>query len=374
MPILQPDMGEKVAGLQVGAGTLSRPGLAFLNDEDTGFASRAAGGISVVVDAVEVLSLTADGIAFPLLTAASVLFVGAAGVLTEDNAAFFFTNATNLLNITGGVVTPAVGPTAAQQHTLPSVASDTVALIAATQILTNKTISLTSNTLTATSLQVLTAVSDETGTGALVFANTPTLISPVLGTPTSGALTNCTGLPAASVLAGTLGAGSYTITADLTITSGLTSLNNVGSIDSGLTNPTLYISRTTIARDNLIKIQGTINTDWYFGILGGTDILVWGNVAGAAERMRLTRLGILSLGTTAETGQAVLDQASTTAAIPVLVLEQRDVDQPFMFYDTTIGTGNATEAVGAKVLTTTHFVMVNIVGVGNRYFPVGTIA
>ena len=34
-----------------------------------------------------------------------------------------------------------------------------------------------------------------TGTGNFVGANTPTLITPLLGTPTSGTLTNCTGLP-----------------------------------------------------------------------------------------------------------------------------------------------------------------------------------
>jgi hypothetical protein len=36
------------------------------------------------------------------------------------------------------------------------------------------------------------AVTDETGTGALVFATSPTLVTPVLGTPTSGTLSNCT--------------------------------------------------------------------------------------------------------------------------------------------------------------------------------------
>jgi hypothetical protein len=36
------------------------------------------------------------------------------------------------------------------------------------------------------------AVTDETGSGALVFATSPTLVTPALGTPTSGALTNCT--------------------------------------------------------------------------------------------------------------------------------------------------------------------------------------
>jgi hypothetical protein len=39
------------------------------------------------------------------------------------------------------------------------------------------------------------AMTDETGTGLLVFNTSPTLVTPILGTPTSGTLTNCTGLP-----------------------------------------------------------------------------------------------------------------------------------------------------------------------------------
>jgi len=42
------------------------------------------------------------------------------------------------------------------------------------------------------SANLAAAVTDETGTGALVVANTPTLVTPVLGTPTSGNLSNCT--------------------------------------------------------------------------------------------------------------------------------------------------------------------------------------
>ena len=71
---------------------------------------------------------------------------------------------------------------------------------------------------TPTSANLRSAVTDETGTGSLVFATSPTLItpalgtvasgdisactstsmtliSPILGTPTSGVLTNCTGSP-----------------------------------------------------------------------------------------------------------------------------------------------------------------------------------
>lgn len=62
-----------------------------------------------------------------------------------------------------------------------------------------------------TSAEIISAVGDETGTGALVFATSPTLVTPILGTPTSGTLTNCTGLPVAGITASTstaLGVGS----------------------------------------------------------------------------------------------------------------------------------------------------------------------
>lgn len=48
-----------------------------------------------------------------------------------------------------------------------------------------------------TSAQLAGIISDETGSGALVFATSPTLVTPALGTPSSGVLTNCTGIPAA---------------------------------------------------------------------------------------------------------------------------------------------------------------------------------
>ena len=62
-----------------------------------------------------------------------------------------------------------------------------------------------------TSAQLRGVLSDETGTGAAVFADTPTLIAPLLGTPTSGLLSNCTGLPLASVTG--LGTGVATFLA-----------------------------------------------------------------------------------------------------------------------------------------------------------------
>lgn len=61
-----------------------------------------------------------------------------------------------------------------------------------------------------TSAELRAILTDETGTGALVFANSPTLITPALGTPSALVLTNATGLPIGS---GLTGAGTGVITA-----------------------------------------------------------------------------------------------------------------------------------------------------------------
>lgn len=65
---------------------------------------------------------------------------------------------------------------------------------------------------TPSSANLIAAVTDETGTGSLVFATSPTLVTPLLGTPTSGTLTNCTGLPVATGISG-LGTGVATFLA-----------------------------------------------------------------------------------------------------------------------------------------------------------------
>jgi hypothetical protein len=63
-----------------------------------------------------------------------------------------------------------------------------------------------------TSANLLGALTDETGTGSAVFATSPTLITPILGTPTSATLTNATGLPISTGVSG-LGTGVATFLA-----------------------------------------------------------------------------------------------------------------------------------------------------------------
>jgi len=65
---------------------------------------------------------------------------------------------------------------------------------------------------TPSSTNLASAVTGETGSGALVFGTSPTFVTPVLGTPSSGTATNLTGLPPAGVTgtAAILGANTFT--------------------------------------------------------------------------------------------------------------------------------------------------------------------
>lgn len=86
-----------------------------------------------------------------------------------------------------------------------------------------------------------TGVSTSTGSGSVVLSTSPTLVTPALGTPASGALTNCTGLPISSGVSG-LGTGIATFLStpsSANLASAITDETGSGALVFG-TSPSLY--------------------------------------------------------------------------------------------------------------------------------------
>ena len=132
-----------------------------------------------------------------------------------------------------------------------------------------------------TSANLRAAMTDETGTGSLVFATSPTLVTPALGTPSALVGTNITGTAAG------LTAGNVTTNANLT--GAVTSVGNATSLGS-FTSANLAAALTD-------------ETGTGAAVFANTPTLVTPNI-GAATGTSLTATGVIASSGTAGVGYA----------------------------------------------------------------------
>jgi hypothetical protein len=174
----------------------------------------------------------------------------------------------------------------------------TATSINGTTIPSTKTLIVTTDTLAVhaatTSAQLAGVISDETGSGSLVFATSPTLVTPNLGTPSAINLTNATAVPTDATKANL---ASPTFTGTVTIPTGAVITSpKIASTYSAKTAAYTFVSGDEgqlFSMNNAASVQFNIPTDATFNFAVGTEINVFW-ITGAGQ----PTIGAVTPGTT----------------------------------------------------------------------------
>jgi len=181
-----------------------------------------------------------------------------------------------------------------------------------TTIPTSKTLVVTTDKLSAlaatTSAELAGVISDETGSGSLVFATSPTLVTPNLGTPSAISLTNATNVPSDATKAPL---ASPTFTGTVTIPTGaVITAPKIGCTYTAKTAAYTFASGdegNIFSMNNASSVQFNIPTDATFNFAIGTEFTVFW-ITGAGQ----PTIGATTPGTT------TLISTGATSATPKL--------------------------------------------------------
>jgi len=200
------------------------------------------------------------------------------------------------------------------------------------------------------SANLLAAMTDETGTGLLVFNNTPTLVSPVLttptlGTPASGTLTNCTGLPVATGVSG-LASGIATFLAapsSANLDTAVTDNTGTGLLVFN-TSPTLVTPNIGVATGTSLIASGTIVSTGGTGVgyatgAGGAVTQITSRTTGVTLNKTTGAITLFSAaGTTTAATFTVTNSA--VAATDVIILNQKSGTDLYDLMVTAVAAGS----------------------------------
>ena len=235
-----------VSGLGTGVATaLATPSsanfLATVTDETGTGALVFATSPTLVTPALGTPSVAVltNATGLPVSTGISGLGTGVATALATPSSANLLATVTDETG-TGALVF-ATSPT----FVMPTLGAATATSINGTSIPSSKTLVVSTDKVSVlsatTSSELAGVISDEIGTGALVFATSPTLVTPNLGTPSAAVLTSATGLPLTTGVTGALpiangGTGATTKAAAFDALSPMTTAGDI--IYGGVTNGT----------------------------------------------------------------------------------------------------------------------------------------